>query len=211
MVLKNEKNIKLRFLPKEPGIFTKEQIKTIYEVVSNQGTELMELVLDLPLSITVPSNLEKEAKQQLIAVGLLVVPNGDCIKEVKVCPKCDHGVGTYRELGRLLIEGLIGKETSAPVRVSVSGCGCQCAMSMLQDIGLVAGLDGYAMYIGGTPYGKPAIGEKVGNNISDDKIIPAINAILSVYESRKEKRKYLYQVVKAIGTESFSEAIKEIL
>jgi len=210
MELKDEKYIKISFCPKDSGCFTREQVRTINDVVSNHSNSTMDLILDLPLSVSVPAHMEEEVKGKLIAVDLLVIPRGSCIKEVKVCPECSHGVGSYRDLGRRLNEELMGQESPAPIRISVSGCGCRCGMPMLQDIGIVAGLNGYTLYIGGNPYGKPTLGEKVVTELPEDKIIPAINALLAVFGEQKENKKYLYEVVKKVGIEDFSEAIKGI-
>jgi NAD(P)H-nitrite reductase large subunit len=109
----------------------------------------------------------------------------------------------------MLNEELMGKEAPAPVRISVSGCGCRCAMSMLQDIGLVAEPDGYSVYIGGNPYGKPVVGEKVAEGLPDDKVLPALEAILAVYSSQRGRMKYLHQVIKSIGSIPFAQAIEK--
>lgn len=210
MVLKNEKNIKIRFIPREPGVFTKNQIQTIYEIVSKQENCLIELTLDLPLSVSVSPDLEKEVKEKLISAGLIISPNGNCVKEVKVCPNCDHGKGDYRNLGRTLNEDLMGTQTSGPIRMSVSGCGCMCGMSMLQDIGVVAGANGYSIYIGGSPYGKPIIAEKLIDSLKDEEVLPALNAILSVYNIQNRNKKHLSAVLKKIGLDTFKQAIEEI-
>ncbi|MCC5910616.1 MAG: hypothetical protein JJT76_09290 [Clostridiaceae bacterium] len=118
-------------------------------------------------------------------VDLLVVPGGNCIKDIKVCPECDHGNGSYRALGEKLNIELIGKITPTPIRMNVSGCGCRCAMAMLQDIGLVAGLEGYAIYIGGTPYSKSIIAEKIIGPLTDEEVFIAIKAILCLYKSER--------------------------
>ncbi len=170
----------------------------------------MRLILDLPLAVTVEPGLADEVRQQLTAAGLLLVPDGPCVKDVKICPFCDHGTGSYRDVGRKLNEELMGKETLAPVRISVSGCGCRCAMSMLQDIGLVSGPQGFTVYVGGNPYGKPIIGVKVAEGLPDEKIIPAIEAILDLYNAHKGKLKYLHQLVKKVGSEPFEQALKKI-
>ncbi|MBS4021769.1 MAG: hypothetical protein KGZ79_05045 [Dethiobacter sp.] len=209
MVLKAETNINIRFIPREPGIFTPSQVKVLADIMSQDGAASLRLVLDLPLSVSVIPELADSVREKLALAGFLLVPEGSCIKDVKICPHCDHGTGAYRTVGRMLNEELMGKETPAPVRVSVSGCGCRCAMSLLQDIGLVAEPGGYSVYIGGNPYGKPVVGEKVAEGLPDDKVVPALGAILSVYSSQRGRMKYLHQVVKSIGSIPFAQAIEE--
>ena len=201
----------IRFVPRQGSDFTLEQVDTIATLYRQYGQKLR-LVLDLPLTLVVPKDKAAEAILKLEESDLLVIPSGNCVKDIKVCVECSHGTFGHEVLGRELNQQLMG-ESGFPssVHISVSGCGCLCAMGRLMDIGLAAGPNGYTIYVGGSPYGLPIIGQKVASSVPAHQVASAVKAILEVFRTRQAGIKYLHQLVKRDGLEVFQQAIAQCI
>lgn len=189
------------------GIFTPHQIIEAGKVAEDGGGRL-ELILDLPLGIVVQEAFAEEATRRLTATGLRLTPRGATVRNVAVCPTCDHGIGDYIDEGIRLDQEIAGLAAPKAMHVAAAGCGCDCAMAHLQDIGFVKRASGlYDAYIGGSMYGNPTVGTLLCRGIPGDQMIAVTKHVLAVYEANKKGKWRLGQVLGKIGIEPFREGL----
>lgn len=196
------------FVPaKADGIFSPQQILEAGKV-ADEGQGHLELILDLPLGVVVREDFAGEATRRLVAAGLRLGPKGPTVRNVAVCPTCDHGIGDYITEGVRLDEEIAGLTAPKAMHVSASGCGCDCSMAHLQDIGYVKRANGtYDVYIGGHMYGVPAEGKLLCKNVPGDKMAEVAKHVIAVYEANKRGKWRLGQVLGKIGIEAFREGL----
>jgi NAD(P)H-nitrite reductase large subunit len=196
------------FVPaKADGIFTPQQIMEAGKV-AEEGGGFLELILDLPLGVVVREDFAEEATRRLLATGLRLAPRGATVRNVAVCPTCDHGIGNYIEEGVRLDQEIAGLAAPKAMHVSAAGCGCDCAMAHLQDIGYIKRNNGlYDVYIGGSMYGNPQVGELLCCNVPGDKLGEVAKHVIGVYEANRRGKWRLGQVLRRIGIEAFREGL----
>lgn len=192
------------FVPeKADGIFTPQQITEAGQVAAAGGGYL-ELILDLPLGVVVREEFAGEATRRLVATGLRLSPRGATVRNVAVCPTCDFGHGNYIAEGVLLDQEIAGLEAPKAMHVSTSGCGCDCAMAHLQDIGFTKRANGtHDVFIGGSMYGVPQTGQLLCKGVPGDQMGAVTKHVLAVFEANKRGKLRLGQIVNRIGIEAF--------
>lgn len=196
------------FVPTQAdGIFTPHQIIEAGKVAA-EGEGFLELILDLPLGVVVKEEFAGEATRRLLATGLRLSPRGATVRNVAVCPTCDHGIGDYKGEGIQLDEEIAGLDAPKAMHVSASGCGCDCAMAHLQDIGFVKRANGlYDVFIGGSMYGNPKAAVLLCKEVPGEKMGEVSRHVLAVYEANKKGKWRLGQVLGRIGIEAFREGL----
>lgn len=196
------------FVPaKADGRFTPQQIIEAGKV-AEEGDGFLELILDLPIGVVVQEAFAGEATRRLVATGLRLSPRGATVRNVAVCPTCDHGVGNYIDEGALLDEAIAGLAAPKAMHVSAAGCGCDCAMAHLQDIGFVKRHNGrYDVFIGGSMYGDPKKGVLLCKGVPGDQMSAVTTHVLAVYEANKRGKWRLGQVLGKIGIDPFREGL----
>lgn len=196
------------FVPtRADGIFTPQQIMEAGRV-AQEGQGYLELILDLPLGVVVREEFAGEATRRLVASGLRLSPRGATVRNVAVCPTCDHGVGDYLTEGVQLDAAIAGLDAPKAMHVAAAGCGCDCAMAHLQDIGFIKRQNGsYDVFIGGSMYGKPTTGTLLCKGVPGDQLAAVSKHVLAVYEANKRGKWRLGQVLARIGPEPFREGL----
>lgn len=185
------------------GIFSPQQVMEAGKVAEDGGG-FLELILDLPLGVVVREEFAGEATRRLVAAGLRRAPKGPVVRNVAVCPTCDHGIGEYKAEGIRLDQEIAGMAAPKAVHVSQSGCGCDCAMAHLQDIGFVKRANGtYDVFIGGHMYGMPVAGKLLCQSVPGDKLSAVAKHVVAVYEANKRGQWRLGQVLGRIGIDAF--------
>lgn len=192
------------FVPaRADGIFTPQQIMEAGRV-AEEGEGYLELILDLPLGVVVREEFAGEATRRLVATGLRLSPRGATVRNVAVCPTCDHGIGDYISEGVQLDAEVAGLAAPKAMHLSAAGCGCDCAMAHLQDIGFVKRSNGlYDVFIGGSMYGAPKEGQLLCKGVPGEKMGEVSRHVLSVYEQHKRGKWRLGQVLGSVGIEVF--------
>lgn len=196
------------FVPaKADGIFTPQQIMAAAQAAA-EGDGFLELILDLPLGVVVREEFAEAATQRLVATGLRLSPRGATIRNVAVCPTCDHGVGDYIAEGVDLDSEIAGLTAPKAMHISASGCGCDCAMAHLQDIGFVKRHSGlYDVFLGGSMYGVPKAGTLLCKGVPGEKMSEVTRHVVAVYDANKRGKWRLGQVLGQIGIEPFREGL----
>lgn len=192
------------FVPaRADGIFSPQQIVEAGKVAED-GEGFLELILDLPLGVVVREDFAGEAARRLVATGLRLAPKGPTVRNVAVCPTCDHGIGDYKAEGVKLDSEIAGLAAPKAMHLSLSGCGCDCSMAHLQDIGFVKRANGtYDVFIGGNMYGVPTEAKLLCKHVPGDSLHEVARHVVAVYTANKRGQWRLGQVLGRIGLEAF--------
>ncbi|MEN8261228.1 MAG: nitrite/sulfite reductase [Pseudomonadota bacterium] len=97
------------------------------------------------------------------------------------------------------------------IKINMSGCMNGCAHQSVGHIGILGvdkkGVEWYQLTLGGSSENDAAIGERLGPAVAKDKIVDAINTILSVYVEQRLEGETFLQTVRRAGIEPFKEQV----
>ena len=90
--------------------------------------------------------------------------------------------------------------------MGVSGCPNCCAESYIKDLGLIGTKKGWKLVVGGNAASKPALAQLVGEELTDDEAMAAIDKIMNWYKDFP-KRWRLTKVIDDMGIDQFKKEV----
>ena len=133
---------------------------------------------------------------------------GFSIRPVKACSGgyiCDNNLQDSFSLGLKLDKMFSGKSAPFKAIISVSGCGRCCSEPLVKDIGIVASVSGYSVYVGGAAGAKPRIAQKIIDKLNEEQVIAVVEKIVKLYEAKGELTQRLGIFIEKMGLEKFKE------
>lgn len=199
----------------KPGIvnkrFTPEQMKTLAEVVGEEGT--MEYSTNHQIRLRIPTDDPDSITEKLRAVGFVLVPVGE-VASVKACDFCygekTEGIPYAVELH----ERLSGIELPKRLNVGINGCGMACYQPVMDDIGIVFRRGKFDLFIGAKPVGRTAhAGQPVEEGVDPEDIIELVTNIVQEYKENAYPNERLFKYfrrVKRIAGYEFVDMLPKI-
>jgi len=150
----------------------------------------------------------EEQHARLQAAGLTLYAVGPAVKNIQTCSFCSGERAEGLPDAQRLDAAVAGMPTPFPVRVGFSGCTANCAEALLRDIGVVRQDGGtYEIYLGGRASSlTPSFGVKVAGRVTADQLVPAVVALLRVYQETAKGRERLWKNLSRIGPEPYEQA-----
>jgi sulfite reductase beta subunit-like hemoprotein len=152
----------------------------------------------------------------------LALKGGQNSVDVVACPGTEFCVlasanaqGTARELLRhFKSDNPDRMALFQSLSIHISGCPNGCAKHYLGDIGLAGevGADSdryaYKLYLGGTVSAETRLGEVVCGGVTEEWIIPAIDALLAIVLEHRQLHETFCEVVARVGTRRIAELLE---
>ena len=133
------------------GVVSPDLLRRLADVAEKYGAKALKITGATRIAVVglkeedIDSVWEELALTPGAAVGL-------CVRSVRACPGtsfCKLGQQDALGMGLKLDEIYHGMELPGKFKMSVSGCGLNCAESWVRDVGLVGKKDGWMLTIGG--------------------------------------------------------------
>ncbi|MDP2912890.1 MAG: sulfurtransferase TusA family protein [Candidatus Omnitrophota bacterium] len=149
---------------------------------------------------------------------------GNTVRNIVVCPLaglCEDEVFDTRPYVTALSEYLLKSPDSytlpRKLKIAFSGCGKDCALATITDIGFIAKnrdtAKGFKVYAGGGMGSGPRVGMLLEDFVTDDKVgyvAAAVKKVFSKYGERKDRHHArLRFLVEKIGPDKFKELYKQ--
>lgn len=172
------------------SLFTPEQLAKIGSIVGADAkieiTSFKQLYLEIPLE-----NRES-IEEELELVGLEVNPAGFATKSLIACNFCKGAEEAGLETARIVNKAIAGIETPTPLKIGYAGCALGTSEPLLKDIAIVKMRNTFDIYVGGEPKGlKTSFAKMLFTGLSEDRLVPAITAIIDFYKlNAKGKEKF---------------------
>lgn len=181
-----------------PGVadkkFTAEQLKTLADVVGENGT--VSYSPDHEMVIRIRIDDPTMVTNQLHAVGLQLAPVGEVLS-VKACDFCDgrrDGAIPYAEE---IDEKLGGTSLPKKLNIGINGCGKVCYQAVMDDIGLVYRKGKFDLYLGAKTVGRTVhAGQPVAEGIEPENIVEMVTRIVQEYRENAYENERLFKYFK---------------
>lgn len=211
------------------GRISPQQLKVVAEVLTDHSQEDIASVTTrqdlqlhtIPLGET-PAALEKLAKQGLTSREACgnTVRNITACPLAGVCPK-EHAdvLPTVNAVARRFIRHPLTQHLPRKFKMSFSGCESDCAQGLFHDLAVVAvqrnGEFGFQVLAGGGLGHKPRQAIEVEAFITEQELLPVIEAVLALHhrhsDRKKRARARLKFTVERLGEEEFLQKYQEEL
>jgi nitrite reductase (NADH) large subunit len=168
----------------------------------------------------------KEARFALERAGLLMKGEGR-LPRVVACPGTEFCVlavtnaqGAAKEiLGGLRSDDPARKALLSGLSIHISGCPNSCAKHQVADIGLAGSMSAvgedrrfsYFLYLGGSAEGEVRLGEVVRKGITEEMVLPTLDALLSVASADRKEGESFRSVVERVGGKEIGRRLEERL
>lgn len=114
-----------------------------------------------------------------------------CQQYIKVCPGntyCTRGQkDTIAFAKRLNDEFYPFPKITSKVKIGVAGCFNSCVEPAIKDIGLIGLKKGWILMVGGAGGKEPMLGEVVGRNLDDDRVVEVLEKLLKYYRAASQR------------------------
>lgn len=130
---------------------------------------------------------------------------GLCVRSVKICPGttfCKQAKQDSLGLGLKLDAKYHGMAVPSKLKIGVSGCPNSCAEPAIKDIGIMGTAKGYTLMVGGSAAATPRLAEVVAKELSEEKVLEAVDKILNFYKNSGTKKR-LGKYIDDVGLEHF--------
>lgn len=130
---------------------------------------------------------------------------GLCVRSVKICPGttfCKQAKQDSLGLGLKLDAKYHGMAVPSKLKIGVSGCPNSCAEPAIKDIGIMGTVKGYTLMVGGSAAATPRLAEVVAKELSEEKVLEAVDKILNFYKNSGTKKR-LGKYIDEVGLEHF--------
>ena len=187
---------------------------------------------EYPLHITTRQDVELHGihprdvpaiQTRLAALGMTCVgAAGDTMRNIAVCPEDGFRHKTWEVAG--LAESIrthaesLDWIASLPrkFKISICGCGRSCARAWIQDLGLIANIDGtFRVIAAGSLGSKPGSGMLLFESLEIDKVLPLVHAVLTIFHAEGDRtnrnRARLRHVRERFGDKAFAERVEMLL
>lgn len=148
--------------------------------------------------INVPSSATDTIKDELKRHGAEFKEPGK-FPIPRICigkPHCNLGVIDTEELSNIILNHFSGrKKTKGKLKIAISGCTLCCSGTKSTDIGIIAGRDGYEIYVGGKGGHSPKNGIRIKRKIDQSELIETIEKLVDFHDSRTIKKQRLYKIM----------------
>jgi precorrin-3B C17-methyltransferase len=179
------------------SLFTPEQLGKLGAIADSDSR--IEMTSFKQLYMEIPSLRREEVTVALEHARLEVYPAGFVTKSLIACQFCKGAEEAGLETARLLNRAIAGIETPTPLKVGYAGCALGTSEPLLKDISVVKMREAFDIYVGGEPKGiKASIAQLIVSNVSLEKLIPIVTAIIHYY------------IANAKGKEKFSKFLNRI-
>jgi sulfite reductase beta subunit-like hemoprotein len=163
------------------------------------------------------------ARAAFEAAGLRVAGRGG-IADVLSCvglEYCPLAVAASMTMGEEIALAMLPRRDDpryADFRVHVSGCPHSCAKHQVADLGLAGAIteyegrrvEAYVAYVGGNAHER-RLGAAFGKKLPRTLVVPALSAMLDLFERERAEAERFSQTVARLGTERFFAVLQEVL
>jgi NAD(P)H-nitrite reductase large subunit len=109
---------------------------------------------------------------------------------------CRRGQVDTEAFSTALLEHFGNREVKPKIKLAIAGCPRNCSNPKLADIGIVAGVHGFEVYVGGRAGANPVAGRKIAAGLSQQEVFALLETLLAFHNGRAEKRVRMYQLMK---------------
>jgi len=147
------------------------------------------------------------------------------VPRVLACPGtefCILAVTNAQGAGRDLREGIRSEDPAVQellsgLSIHISGCPNSCAKHQVADIGLAGSLSAlgeerrfsYFLYLGGGTEGEVRLGEVVRKGITEEMVVPTLNALLALVSEHRINRESFREVINRIGGKEIGRQLEQ--
>ena len=253
------------------GNITAADLSKVAELAERFGTGKVHVTIRQGMEIPgVKEEQFEEARQAVLAAGLLPAVCGLRIRPVVACPgtnTCPYGLVDTEALASRLDAEFVGRDLPAKTKFAVSGCANACTKPQAHDIGfrgaaepiidhelcvkcgacvqrcpaksmsidnetlaidydqclacgvcvrlcpkqaLKAGRVGYHIFAGGKGGRYPNEAELIATFVTEEEVIPYLEAILAVYQELADKGQRLSMVIARHGAAAIAAQIEKV-
>lgn len=172
------------------SLFTPAQLALIGSLAADGAR--IEMTPFRQLYMEVEAERQQVISEELERSGLEVYGAGFVVKSLIACNFCKGAEEAGLETAKRLNQTIAGSEAPMPLKVGYAGCALGTSEPLLKDIGIVKMRDAFDIYVGGEPKGiKAATAKLLVSGLTEDRIIPAVTAIIAYYKAHaKGKEKF---------------------
>jgi len=210
--------ISLKTLDTPPGDASDTQMDAIADLAD--AYSFGEIVATHSQNLVLPhveTSRLAELHQKLVALDL-ALPNVNLISDVICCPGLDFcDLANARSIPQALeiakrFEDLDYQHDIGELNIKMSGCINACGHHHVGHIGVLGinkrGEEAYQLMLGGAPGNDASFGKIVGPAIAPDKIVDAVDAVVTRYLSlRTSPDERFLDCYRRVGMEPFKEAV----
>jgi len=190
------------------GMLTAEQMEGIAEVIEKYGRDYAIPTIRKGLEIPwirvedTPAVIEK-----FKGIGLLPGSCGTKVRTVVVCAGMDHCVrsltdveGMYHRLNDRYYE----RDTPTKFKISLSGCARACSHPHINDFGIIAGKEGFSVFVGGKGGRHPGFGNLVSEGLTEEDVFKVLDASLVYFRENAQGKERINEIIARNGMENFN-------
>ena len=105
------------------------------------------------------------------------------------------------------IEAVSKKHNAGKVKVGVSCCPRNCAMSQIKDIGVSANVKGWVVTVGGNAGMIAKVGEKLADGLNDEELLALLDKVYQYIEENKKDNERTNKTIARLGIEHLKAAV----
>ncbi|WP_243291093.1 precorrin-3B C(17)-methyltransferase [Bacillus sp. FJAT-47783] len=183
-----------------PGLankqFTPKQLKTLAEVVGENGT--MEYTPHHQIYVKISTQTPEAVTRPLEETGLMLLPIGNVVK-IKACDFCDGEKSDSIPYVEELHNRIGGMELPKTLRIGFNGCGMACYGAVHEDIGIVYRKGKFDLFIGAKPVGRTAHpGQLVAEGIPPEQLVDLVCSIVDEYKEKGHPNERFFKFFKRV-------------
>lgn len=180
------------------GLIAPEKMAAVNTIADKYNLTLyLTTAQNLRLLGATEENLET-IKKKLDELGLSLKGPGK-FPLPRVCvgmPYCNLGLADTFSLADKLADRFGDRtEVKPKYKIAISGCPASCGGSKLVDIGIVATLNGFELYVGGKGGPLPKIGIRAAKGLSEDEVIDAIGSLADFHAENTPNKQRMFKLI----------------
>ena len=201
-----------------PGDATSDQMRTVADIAERYGHDEIRVSHEQNLILPHVRKADLPAVYALLVDAGLATANAGLLSDIIACPGMDYcalatarSIPVAQEIAQRFDELKLEHEIG-PLKIKISGCINACGHHHVGHIGILgldrAGVENYQITLGGDASEAFALGERVGPGFPADRIVPAIDTIVTTYlEIRESEEETFLETYRRTGSAPFKQAL----
>lgn len=169
-----------------------------HQLAARHGLEIYLSTLQNLRLNNVPEHLVEEIKSSLAALGADFKGPGK-FPIPRVCvgsPHCKLGlIDTATVSAAILARFADRDKTKAKLKIALSACVLSCSGTKTSDIGIVAGRNGYDLYVGGKGGAYPQLGRRIKKEVSEAEMLEVIAELIDFHDRKTTSKQRLAKLI----------------
>jgi NAD(P)H-nitrite reductase large subunit len=176
--------------PMVGGVLDLETARKVVEVGEKFGVKTLKLTGAQRLALIGIKEKDLDAAYEVLEVKP-AAGSHLCQQYIKVCPGTSYCTRGQRDTiafaKRLNDQFYPFPKITSKVKIGVAGCFNSCVEPAIKDIGLIGLKKGWILMVGGAGGKEPLLGEVVGRNLDDDRVMEVLEKLLKFYRGLSQR------------------------